>query len=58
MARPQGPLYRRVFSCASIGLSYGAASVTYHSAARELNGVIVGGLGRDLMWTALVPAVL
>ena len=30
----RAPLYRRVFSCASIGLSYGAASVTFHGLAR------------------------
>ena len=30
----RAPSYRRVFSSASIGLSYGAASVTFHGLAR------------------------
>ena len=30
----RAPLYRRVFSGASIGLSYGAASVTFHGLSR------------------------
>ena len=30
----RAPLYRRVFSAASVGLSYGAASVTFHGLAR------------------------
>jgi len=52
----RAPLYRRVFSCASIGLSYGAASVTYHSLARAFGGASTGSLTRDLIWTGLVSA--
>jgi len=34
MASGTPPLYRRVFSSASVGLSYGAASVTFHGLSR------------------------
>ena len=48
----RAPLYRRVFSCASIGLSYGAASVTFHGLSR----LIPQASGRDTrrrhVWTA------
>jgi diguanylate cyclase (GGDEF)-like protein len=50
----RAPLYRRVFSCASVGLSYGAASVTYHSLAHAFGGASTGSLTRDLIWTGLV----
>jgi diguanylate cyclase (GGDEF)-like protein len=50
----RAPLYRRVFSCASVGLSYGAASVTYHSLARVFGGASTGSLTRDLTWIGLV----
>ena len=30
----RAPLHRRVFSAASVGLSYGAASVTFHGLDR------------------------
>jgi diguanylate cyclase (GGDEF)-like protein len=49
----RGLVYRRVFSCASTGLSYGAASVTFHG----LSGAVAmpaGAMGRGLLWTALV----
>ena len=36
----RAPLYRRVFSSASIGLSYGAASVTFHGLSRPVPGSI------------------
>jgi diguanylate cyclase (GGDEF)-like protein len=50
----RAPLYRRVFSCASVGLSYGAASVTYHGLAHMFGGVAVGSLNGDLIWAGLV----
>jgi diguanylate cyclase (GGDEF)-like protein len=50
----RAPLYRRVFTGAAIGLSYGAASVTFHGlsglASREAGGV----LGHGAVWTLLV----
>ncbi len=50
----RAPLYRRVFSAASIGLSYGAASVTFHS----LSGAVGGTSGRGLVWLMLVLAAV
>jgi diguanylate cyclase (GGDEF)-like protein len=50
----KAPLYRRVFSSASVGLSYGAASVTYHSLERALGLGSAGAIQRDLLWIALV----
>ncbi len=50
----RAPPYRRVFSSASIGLSYGAASVTFHG----LSGLVPQGAGGTLshgtVWTLLV----
>jgi diguanylate cyclase (GGDEF)-like protein len=47
-------LYRRVFTAAAVGLSYGAASVTFHS----LSGLAVrntgGTLSHGTVWTLLV----
>jgi diguanylate cyclase (GGDEF)-like protein len=47
-------VYRRVFTGAAIGLSYGAASVTFHS----LSGLVLRDTGETLsrgaMWTLLV----
>jgi diguanylate cyclase (GGDEF)-like protein len=52
----RAPVYRRVFSGAAVGLSYGAASVTFHG----LNGLVShtwgGSLGRAVVWTLLVAA--
>ena len=49
-----GLLHRRVFTGAAVGLSYGAASVTFHS----LSGLIPrnpgGTLSHGTVWTALV----
>ncbi len=54
----RAPPYRRVFSCASIGLSYGAASLFFHG----LSGVVIpaggGTLQRGMAWTALVAATV
>ncbi len=56
----RAPLYRRVFSAASIGLSYGAASVTFHGLARlfPADPAQTGQAGQTLLratvWTLLV----
>jgi diguanylate cyclase (GGDEF)-like protein len=54
----RAPLYRRVFSCASIGLSYGAASLFFH----RLSGIVIpatgGTLDRGAAWIALVAATV
>jgi diguanylate cyclase (GGDEF)-like protein len=50
----QPPLHRRVFSCASIGLSYGAASLTFHGMSGLLPGPGAGGLRYNLAWALLV----
>lgn len=52
----KAPLYRRVFSGASVGLSYGAASVMYHTLARTLGVHTGGSVQRDLLWIAVVTA--
>ncbi len=50
----RAPVYRRVFSAAAVGLSYGAASVTFH----HLSGLVPPGTGGTLshatVWTMLV----
>ena len=50
----RAPLYRRVFSAAAVGLSYGAASVTF----RSLSGLLLRPDGQTFshatMWTLLV----
>jgi diguanylate cyclase (GGDEF)-like protein len=53
----RAPVYRRVFSCASIGLSYGAASMTFH----RLSGMMTstgGTLRHSLVWTLLVAVTV
>src|SRR6516165_10714568 len=50
----RAPLYRRVFSAASVGLSYGAASVTFHGLARLFPADPGQGLLRATVWTLLV----
>jgi diguanylate cyclase (GGDEF)-like protein len=50
----RAPPYRRVFSSASIGLSYGAASVTFHGLSRVFPAVPGETLGRSTVWTLLV----
>jgi diguanylate cyclase (GGDEF)-like protein len=48
----RAPLYRRVFTAAAVGLSYGAASVTFHSLSRLVpQGT---GLSHGTVWTLLV----
>ena len=50
----RAPLHRRIFSCASISLSYGAASLTFRGLSRLAAGTAGGETGRDLRWTVLV----
>jgi diguanylate cyclase (GGDEF)-like protein len=50
----RAPLHRRIFSCASIGLSYGAASLTFRGLSRLTAGLPGGTLVHDLAWTLLV----
>ena len=52
VSRP--PLHRRVFSCSSIGLSYCAASLTFHGLSGLLIAGSGGGLRYELVWTVLV----
>jgi diguanylate cyclase (GGDEF)-like protein len=50
----RAPLYRRVFSGAAVGLSYGAASVTFHRLSGLVPHASVGMLTRATVWTLLV----
>ena len=50
----RAPLYRRVFTGAAIGLSYGAASVTFHSLYGLIPQDSGGILSRGTVWTLLV----
>jgi diguanylate cyclase (GGDEF)-like protein len=50
----RAPVYRRVFSAAVISLSYGAASVTFHSLSGLIPQDSGGTLSRGTVWTLLV----
>ena len=50
----RGPLHRRVFTGAAVGLSYGAASVTFHGLSGLLPQDSGGSLVRSTAWTFLV----
>jgi diguanylate cyclase (GGDEF)-like protein len=50
----RGPVYRRVFTGAAVGLSYGAASVTFHGLVGLAPTGGVGTLGHSTVWTLLV----
>jgi diguanylate cyclase (GGDEF)-like protein len=50
----RAPLYRRVFTGAAISLSYGAASVTFHSLYGLIPQDSGGMLSRGTVWTLLV----
>ena len=50
----RAPVYRRVFSGAAISLSYGAASVTFHSLYGLIPQDSGGTLSRGTVWTLLV----
>jgi diguanylate cyclase (GGDEF)-like protein len=54
----QAPVYRRVFSCASIGLSYGAASLTFHGLSGMMGPITGGTLRHSLAWTLLVAVTV
>src|SRR6516162_9752751 len=57
----RAPLYRRVFSAASVGLSYGAASVTFHGLARLFltgPGLASHPVLRAGVWTLLVTVAV
>jgi len=50
------PPHRRVYTAAAVGLSYGAASLTFHGLAGPvgLTATAPGALGHDTVWTLLV----
>jgi diguanylate cyclase (GGDEF)-like protein len=50
----RAPLYRRVFTGAAVGLSYGAASVTFHSLSALVARGSGGTLSHGIVWTLLV----
>jgi diguanylate cyclase (GGDEF)-like protein len=50
----RAPVYRRVFTAASVSLSYGAASVVFHRLSGLTPQASDGTLSRGLSWTALV----
>jgi diguanylate cyclase (GGDEF)-like protein len=50
----QAVLHRRVFTAAAVGLSYGAASVTFHSLSGLAPRGAAGSLGHGTVWTLLV----
>jgi diguanylate cyclase (GGDEF)-like protein len=50
----RAPVYRRVFTGAAIGLSYGAASVTFHRLYSLIPQDSGGILSRGTVWTLLV----
>jgi diguanylate cyclase (GGDEF)-like protein len=50
----RAPPHRRVFTTASLGLSYCAASVAFHGLSAVLPVGVPGTLDRELLWTMLV----
>ncbi len=54
----RAPVYRRVFTCGSVGLSFGAASVFYHWAWGMIAPATGGALSRSWAWVALVIATV
>jgi diguanylate cyclase (GGDEF)-like protein len=50
----RAPPYRRVFTAAAVGLSYGAASVVFHGLAGLAPNGGGGTLGHSTVWTLLV----
>jgi diguanylate cyclase (GGDEF)-like protein len=54
----RAPPYRRVFSSASIGLSYGAASVTFHGLSGLFPASPGGTLIHATVWTLLVTVAV
>jgi diguanylate cyclase (GGDEF)-like protein len=52
----RAPVYRRVFSWAAVGLSYAAASVTFHGLSGLIPRAPAATLWHGLVWTLLVAA--
>jgi diguanylate cyclase (GGDEF)-like protein len=50
----RGPVYRRVFTAAAVGLSYGGASVVFHGLSPLVPYGSGGALSRGTVWIALV----
>ena len=50
----RGPVYRRVFTAAAVGLSYGGASVVFHGLSPLVPRGSDGALSRGAAWIALV----
>src|SRR5580704_9701599 len=50
----RAPVYRRVFTGAAVGLSYGAASVTFHGLVGLAPAGGAGTLGHSTVWTLLI----
>jgi diguanylate cyclase (GGDEF)-like protein len=50
----RAPVYRRVFTAAMVGLSYGAASVIFHSLSGLMPRGAGGALSRGTVWALLV----
>jgi diguanylate cyclase (GGDEF)-like protein len=52
----RGPVYRRVFSAAAIGLAYGAASLVFHAIPASFAGSVPGSGTHVLTWAIAVAA--
>ncbi len=49
-------IYRRIFTGAAVGLSYGAASLAFHAALRGAGGLASGQQDHLLLWVVLAVA--
>lgn len=49
-------IYRRAFTAAALGLSYGAASLVFHATAPAVSWAAPGSQDRVLIWAALAAA--
>jgi diguanylate cyclase (GGDEF)-like protein len=49
-------IYRRVFTAAALGLSYGAASLAFHATAPPVSWAAAGPQSRVLAWAAVAAA--
>ncbi len=54
----RAPVHRRVFTAASNGLSFGAASVTFHGLSGLMASTTGGTFSRGLVWTLLVAVTV
>jgi diguanylate cyclase (GGDEF)-like protein len=52
----RGPVHRRVFSAAAIGLSYVAAALVFHALIRHVPGAASDPAGHALPWMLIVAA--